>query len=232
MIQSSNCSCPDNTSSRLVSTSPPPAACFWMPMPRWEEDVPVVCLASDHRLPDRKSALPCSVRATKSHSSWSQVSLTLLCLCHQEAPDLDRKSASPSPGFHRLHLGLVQLLYTTSWTLSPRVTVVSSVCFMFQRLFHPHTKAYSGLTTWVGSDLISCAASRLKTARGISEVLPYFPIRLKRSHSLDTVNLVTHCEICVTLWGPLLHINTCHGARVKLTASVLTRADSHTVSAQ
>ena len=133
IIQSSTCSCPDNTSSRLVSTSPPPAACSWRPMPKWEEAVPVVCLASDHRLadsksalpcsvraikrhiPDRKSALPCSVRATKRHSSWSQVSLALLCPCHQEAPDLDRKSASPSPGFHRLHFGLVQLLYATSW---------------------------------------------------------------------------------------------------------------------
>ena len=115
IIQSTTCSCPDNTSSRLVSTSPLPAGCFWIPMSRWEEAIPVVCLASDHRLPDRQSALPCSVRATKRHSYWSQVSLALLCPCHQEAPDLDRKSASPSKGFHRLHLGLVQLLYATSW---------------------------------------------------------------------------------------------------------------------
>ena len=34
IIQSSTCSYPDNTSSRLVSTSPQPAACSWRPMPR------------------------------------------------------------------------------------------------------------------------------------------------------------------------------------------------------
>ena len=96
IIQSSTCSCPDNTSSRLVSTLLSPAACFWMPMPRWEEAVPVVCLASDHRLPDRKPALPCSVCATKRHSSWSQVSLALPCLCHQEAQSLIASQPCPA----------------------------------------------------------------------------------------------------------------------------------------
>ena len=64
ITQSSTCSCVDNTSSRLLSTSPPPG----FPCPD-EKAIPVVCLASDHRLADRKSALPCSVRAFKRHQT-------------------------------------------------------------------------------------------------------------------------------------------------------------------
>ena len=135
IIQSLTCSCPDNTSLRLVSTSPPPTACSWRAMLRLEEAVPVVCLASDYRLADRKSALPCSVRATKRYSSWSQVSLALLCPCHQEAPDLDRKvsiaiswipSSSPWNGAVTVHHKLALSPTVTvrhKLVLSPRVTV-------------------------------------------------------------------------------------------------------------
>ena len=53
-------------------------------------------------------------------------------------------------------------------------------------LFHPLTKAHSGFTTLMGSDL-SCAVSRLKTATGISEAWPYFPIRA------EEIPLDRHC---------------------------------------
>ena len=63
IIQSSTCSCPDNTSSSLASTC---------------------CLLLDAH-PQMRRGRFCCVSSKWPQASWSQVSLGLLCPCHQEA---------------------------------------------------------------------------------------------------------------------------------------------------
>ena len=85
IIQSSTCSCPDNTSSRLVSTSPPPASgcpcpdekrpfllCVYQVTTGFliaSQPCPALSVPPRDTVPDRKSALPCSVHAIKMHQT-------------------------------------------------------------------------------------------------------------------------------------------------------------------
>ena len=116
IIQSSTtCSCLDNISPRLTSTSPLPASCSWMPMPRWEETAPVVCLASLADLLITSQTCPAVTVPSKRHQNWSPVKLALLSPCPPRGTIADHKSNLPSPGLHRLHFWLLQLSYDTSW---------------------------------------------------------------------------------------------------------------------
>ena len=82
-IIQSTCSCPDNTSSRLVSTSPLPATCFWMPRAHAE----------------MRRGRSCCVSSKWPQASWSQVCLALLCPCYQEAQFLIASQPCPALSF-------------------------------------------------------------------------------------------------------------------------------------